>query len=245
MKTASYKFFLIVVFLLSGCKNDPNVLMVGTSADYPPFEFYQNYEVTGYEIDLVKEIGRRLNLNVQIKDMSFESIIAGIHSGRIDLAISNISTTPERAAMVDFTKPYYTIKTTILVLKDSDIHQVSDLGHKTVGAQFGTIFEATAQNDLMTLAKNLKVRSINRIPDLIQDFKNGRIDALILGKTEADKIQTVMPNLRAIAYETKQGAAAIALKKGSELTIKINKIIDELQNDGTMKTLMKKWKIDS
>ncbi len=83
-------------------------MVVGTAADYPPFEYYNNrYQLDGFDIGLIREIGKQLGVKVEIKDYAFDGLYNALQLGEIDVAIAAISDTPDRQQYVDFTSTYY------------------------------------------------------------------------------------------------------------------------------------------
>ena len=187
------KHFLVLLlcnFLFTACEEERpvNELYVGTSADYPPFEFYQDGKLIGFEMDLIRKIVKELQKECIIKDLPFDSLIGALQTKRIDMSISSFTSTPERLKKVDFSIPYYRSYEVMLVAKDSSIQSIDDLENKTVGVQSGSTHEITVKNDWMTKIKGLKMRSLSKIPDLLQDFKAGRLDAIIMGNSEASNV---------------------------------------------------------
>jgi polar amino acid transport system substrate-binding protein len=106
-------------------------IVVGTSADYPPFEYYDdNFRVDGFDIALMREIGQRLGLEVVIKDMAFDGLEEAVHLEQVDAAIAALSITPERAQYVGFSDIYYVTQDAILARGDEQaaINTPRDLG---------------------------------------------------------------------------------------------------------------------
>jgi polar amino acid transport system substrate-binding protein len=125
-------------FLFIGCKEPKpvNQLIVGTSADYPPFEFYQNGSITGFEIELVRKIAKELHKDCVINDLPFESLLGALQSKRLDIAASGFSETPERLQKVYFSIPYHESSTVMIVNKDSSIMRPEDLQEGMVAKSF-------------------------------------------------------------------------------------------------------------
>lgn len=230
---------------LSGCgekkQEDKETLIVVTSADYPPFEYLQDGKIVGFEIDLVKEIGKRLGKKIDVKDISFDGILGSLQSGRADMAIASIDATPERRRAVDFTKDYYNSTRMIVCSDQSSIKEVIDLTGVIVGVQTGSTHENFAKTELPKLVQNVQVKSLGKVPDLIQDIKASRISCLILGETEAASIVTAHPGLKSIKISDNTSGSAIALPKGSLLTEKVDKVLAEIMSDGTLQKLKEQW----
>lgn len=238
------KFFASLFLCLSlfGCKDKKeNHLTIATSADYPPFEFFKDGQIVGFEIDLIKAIAKELNYAATIKDMSFDTIIGALQSERIDLAISSITATPERKAKVDFTIPYHKSLSVMLVATTSTIEKNVHLSGKKVGVQMGSVYEKMIKDEWQPTIANITLRSLSKVPDLIQDFKSGRLDAIILGVMEGENIVKSHSGLKLVPLSQTETFNAIALPKNSPLTEPINKVIKKFEADGTLKKLQDKW----
>ena len=129
------------------------VLRVATSADYPPFSYQnQDYVIDGFDPALIRAIGEKLGVQVQITDYAFEGLSAVLDVGQADVAIAAISITPERASVVEFSNVYYVGKDGILARADSGIDRVDQIPHfsgKRVGVQKRSIYQAWAQKYLV------------------------------------------------------------------------------------------------
>lgn len=234
-------FVSLVALLLIGCKEDGSSIVVGTSADYPPYMFYKNGEIVGFEKEVMDAIARELKLQVSYKDLSFDSLIGGLQSKRIDLAISAITSTPERAKQVDFSKSYHHITTALVVAKNSKIKNIHDLKGTTVGVQSGSTHEKTVNEKWNKKEKIISVRSLAKVPDLVQDLKTKRIEAVVLGTTESHFIVKTYPEFKVIELPTVKESFSIAMPKGSSLLPKINSILEKWMKNGELKGMFKKW----
>lgn len=232
----------MVCLSLIACKEKKeNHLIVATSADYPPLEFFKDGEIVGMEIDLIHAIAKELNYSVTIKDMSFDAVIGALQTERVDLAISGISATPERKEKVDFAIPHHKTLSVMLVASNSSIQKPTDLTGKNVGAQMGSTYEKMIKDEWQPSISNLTLRSLSKIPDLIQDFKSGRLDALVLGISEAENIIKNHTNFKLVPLPQTEAVYAIALPKNSPLTEAINTVIKKFEADGTLKKIENKW----
>jgi ABC-type amino acid transport substrate-binding protein len=231
--------------LITACgekkKSDGHTIVVGTSPDYAPYEFFKDGEMTGFDIELMREVGRRLGKEVDFRDLSFDAIIGSLKSERIDAAISSITPIVERLKSVDFSDEYTESRNTVMLCRGtSTITTIEDLVNETIGVQSGSIHESYARN---TLNKDvtLTVKSLAKIPDLIQDMSAGRVSCLVLGPEEAREIVKSHSNLKIVDLPDTIPGFAIALPKGSSLTQAINKVLGEMKADGFLDKLKKKW----
>ena len=117
-----------------GENTSKRTLTVGTSADFPPFETIDTKgEIVGFDIDLVKEIGKELDAEIVLENTEFSGLVAAVQTGKIDLAISGMSVDKERAKKVNFSDPYYEAYQTLVVKSDSEgIKNMDELTGKIV-----------------------------------------------------------------------------------------------------------------
>ena len=167
--------------------SDGKVLKMATSADYAPFEYIDTEgtgDFTGLDIELAKVITARLGYELEIQDMDFGGLISALQNGQADFVMSAMSATDERRGSVDFSEIYYTSKHVVVSKTDSGIESVEDLKGKKVGVQMGSIQEEKGKELAEEIGFNLENR--NRIPELIQEIKAGRLDAAIIEDTVAE-----------------------------------------------------------
>ncbi|WP_461611395.1 transporter substrate-binding domain-containing protein [Cytobacillus kochii] len=226
----------------AGGDSDKKTLVMGTSADYPPFEYIdtaQGEEIIGIDADIAKAVTEKLGYNLEIKDMDFGGLIQALNSEQVDFVASAMSATDERKENVDFTEIYYTSKHMIISKEGSGIETAEDLEGKTVGVQLGSIQETKA-NDLAEEI-DMKVESRNRIPEIIQEIKAGRFEAAIIEDTVAQGFLEKEKDLGGVTIEDADGGYAIALPKGSELTEEFNKALQEMIDNGEIEDIITKW----
>ena len=100
--------------------------VVGTEASFPPFEYVEGGEFVGFDMDLIREIGKMYGFDVEIRDISFDSLIPSLMTGNIDIIAAGMTITEEREKVVDFTIPYYSADQSIMVIPTSEIGQNND-----------------------------------------------------------------------------------------------------------------------
>lgn len=234
------KIFLLS-FLLFACEKQKSkdTLIVGTSADNPPYEFIQNGEIVGLDIDIINAIGERLNKKVIIKNFDFNGLLAALVSENIDVVIAALSATPERQKYISFSDNYGKTKLSILYRLEDNIQNVDDLNNKIVGAQLGSSWEKTAQE--LAQKMNIKINSLSNNLMLVEELKSKVIDAVILEEFQSIKFKENNPNLASCTLEDLSSEFAIAMSKDSGLIKEINDAIDSLKKDGTLNKIMKKW----
>lgn len=216
------------------------VLTVGTNAEFPPFEYVDdNGEVDGFDVALVKAIGEKLGVEVQVENMEFDSLVSSIGS-KIDIAAAGMTVTDERKQSVDFTDSYYDAVQYVILPADSDIAAVEDLQDKAIGVQLGTTGDFIAEELTSNVAR------YNKAVDAVNDMINGRVDLVIIDKNPAlvfeSKFegQVVAVDGAQFGFETEE--YAMALPKGdTALADEINAALEELKADGTFDELVKTY----
>ena len=225
-------------------------LIVGTSADYPPFEAVDEAgNFIGFDMDLIREIGSRLGLNVEIKDMAFDVLIASVQEGKIDATIAAIQYTPERDEAVDFSVPYNFIFDSFVVAKDSDIviEQAADAAPYMVGVQTGTTHEAWILKNLVEpgLMSDDQLFRYERADQGALDLEAGRIDVLFINADPARELADTMDvEVALTTRETVQGGQSIAIPEGEfGLKAALDAVITQMHEEGYIKNLLAQWEI--
>jgi polar amino acid transport system substrate-binding protein len=221
-------------------------LIVGTSADYPPFESYNDkYQIDGFDIALINEVAKQLGVTVELNDFAFDGLGAAIQIGQIDAAISAISATPERMVVVNFSNVYYASTDAVLVKADSTLSaQTPNLLTRTrLGVQQNSVYEDYAQARLID-TELMPRRNLHVYQDMgqaINDLKAGRIEAVWLGLLPAEEFAKD-GSVKVAAQGLNQQLYAIAMKQGATaLQIKINEALTILQNNGTVARLAEQY----
>lgn len=223
-------------------------LIVGTSADYPPYESVDDKGAfVGFDMDLVREVAKRIGVEVEIKDMAFDSLIAALQQKKIDAVIAAMQGTPEREKKVDFSIIYHDIKDALLVKGDSDItlKSASDMAGHKVAVQTGTIQEKWARENLVKPGK-VKEEDLlvyERVDNAAMDLSAGRVDILFIISDPAKKLAEKMGlKIGLVTGETVGAGQCIAVPEGEKaLKAEIDKAIEAMKADGKLKELMDKW----
>lgn len=228
----------------AGTKESKEKLVMGTSADYPPFEYIDSAkgdDIIGFDVDIANYIADELGYEVEIKDMDFSGLITALSSERVDFVLAGMTPTEERKENVDFSEIYYTANHMIVSSADNKITSPEELEGKKVGVQLGSIQEDKA-NEIKDSGIGMEIITLNRIPELIQELKSGRYDAIIIEDTVAngylksndDITGENLPN-------TEEAGSAVAFPKDSKLTEEFNNVIKEMKKNGKMDELIEKW----
>ena len=226
---------VMAVAALAGCGSSDKLIM-GTNAAFPPFEYTTSQglvgEFDGIDVAIANKIAENVGKELQIEDMEFDGLVASVSTGKVDMVVAGMTATDEKKQSVDFSDPYY------VASDNTDITSAEDLKNdKTVGVVLGYTGDNIVTNDLQ-LAED-KVTRANRGIDIVQDVKNGKLDAVVIdsatGKALAEK-----NGLKIVedpqAFETEE--YAIAVKKGNtELLDKINETLSEMKASGEIEQL--------
>lgn len=222
-------------------------LIMATNAAFPPFEFTTSNglvgEYDGIDIAIAQKIAEKAGKTLKVSDMEFDGIIAAVSTGKVDMGIAGMTVTEERKNNVDFSDPYYVAEQVIVVPEDNtDITSAEDLKN---GKKVGVVIGYTADNivtDDLALDEGNIVRA-NRGIDVVQDVKNGRLDAVVIDSYTGKKLAEstglkVVEDTEAFASEE----YAVAVKKGNtELLEVINSTLAEMKESGEIEELAAKY----
>ncbi len=216
-------------------------LVLGTSPDYPPFEFLVSEggkgNVVGADIELAKKLAEKMGVELEIKTIDFDALIPALQSGKVDVVITGMSPTEERKKNIDFSDIYFQGKNGVIVKKgDAGKYKTEDdLKNVKLGVQKGSTQETYLKDTL----KVTGYKALTAVPDLVMDLKNGNVDAIVLNDkvaginaTKYDGVEIVKDIKMTSAGEDE--AMAIAVKKGDnkDLIELMNKVIKDLNASG-------------
>lgn len=244
MKFKSMLIVLLVGMLVLGMGTIAlaKTYIVGTSAGFPPFEYVEDGKIVGFDIDLIKAIGELKGFDVEVKDISFDSLIAALKTGNLDIIAAGMTITPEREKVVDFSIPYYSANQAVIVKEGSGKNLTALFGKNDVGVQTGTTGD-------LWVTENLKDKGIltGRVVHydtfvlVISDLINGNLDAVVLDTPVAKRFSELKP-VEIVAEIITGEQYGIAVKEGnSELLQMINEGIEELRASGKMDELLDKY----
>ncbi|WBL14851.1 basic amino acid ABC transporter substrate-binding protein [Sutcliffiella sp. NC1] len=237
---------VFAILLLTACGQgqgqgeETKKLLMGTSADFPPFETRDNKgEIVGFDIDLAKYIATELGYELEIQDMNFDGLVGALQANRVDFVASGMSATDTRKESVDFSDEYHRSGEMFVTLKDSELKGMADLEGKHIAVQLGTIQEEGAKK--LAEKINLEIKVLDKVPNMIQELKSGRVDGVYLDKAVG---QGYVKELDLAGFDDESEGTpgmAIAFPKGSELIEDFNRIIAEMQENGELAKLHQKW----
>lgn len=244
-------FLLVVLTACSGAsgsgssKDEKKTIVMGTSADYPPFESIDTAggnKIVGFDLDLAKYIADQLGYKLEVKNQDFNGLIAALNSNKVDFVMAGMVDTPEREKQVEFTKPYFNDYQVILT-KESGIKSVEDLKGKKVGVQLGTTQETLAVKMNKTIP--MSIQRWDKLNEMAEAMKAGKLDAIITvssvayGYTGKDKSLHQFKAL--VDGKAQADPISAAFPKGSKLTAQFDKVLDKAKKNGKLDELVDKW----
>lgn len=226
------------LFLLSGCANrNMNIsqyqkkgkIVLGTNAQIEPFSYYKDGVISGIDINIAKKVANKLNVELEIKDMSFESLKDNLLEKNIDFAIGGISNKNKNFAEMGLSESYYFTEQVMVVLKSGTISTVKDLKGKTIGIQKGRL----DMGDMENITKS-EVKEYNTGAAALLDLKNRKIDAVIFDKETAEIWVKDNPDIK-IADKIETEEYVVMVRDGeNEFKNIINEVIEEMKFNGEL-----------
>lgn len=213
-------------------------IIIGTDGTFPPFQYFADGKLTGFEIDIGNEIAKRLGVKPEWKPMAFDSLLAGLTQDRWDIVIASFTITEERAKAVQFTSPLYCTGG-VIVSNKPDIKTADDLNGKVVSAQTGSTYFLKATS----LPGIKQVRNFASDSDARNSMVAGRSDAWITDRFVAKLSIEKQPDRgMAIGDQLFTEKVASAVKnKNDSLASAYDKALEEMKADGTYEKISQKW----
>lgn len=217
---------LLILFFMCACKRNDNELIMVTEAGFAPYEYYENGEIVGVDIDIAKEIAKELNKKLVIKDIDFHSIINEVKTGKADLGAAGISYTDERAKEVAFSINYTTSKQVVIVKENSNFE---DISNKKIAVQLGSI----ADTFVTEKYKNATIVRQKKYLAAVEDLKANKVDCVVMDELPAKAILEKNEGLKILTKPLTNDSYGMIVKKGNdELLSTINKVLERLKTEG-------------
>ena len=213
-------------------------LVVGTSADYPPYEFHTEVDgkdtIVGFDMAIAQAIADKLGMELVWEQVDFDSIIPGIQAGRYDAGVAGISITADRLKNCDFSDPYFLANQVIVVNPGSAIQSKADLTGKTIAVQTGTTAETYCLDngyEILSFASNIDAQAA---------LTSGKADAWVVDNEVAVKMAGEQ-NLTVLDEAMTSEPYALAFAKGSDLVDQVNQALSQLLQDGTVEQIFQEY----
>ena len=221
---------LFIMILMCGCsKKDENQLVMVTEAGFAPYEYYENGEVVGVDVDIAREIAKYLGKTLVVKDIAFDSIINEVKTGKADFGAAGISYSENRAKNVDFSINYAVSKQVVIVNNNSSITNVNEIGNKKIAVQLGSI----ADTFVTERFKNANVVRQKKYLAAIEDLKTGKVDCVVMDELPAQEIVSKNEGIKILDGSLTNDSYGMVVKKGNkELLDAINVVLQKLKDEG-------------
>lgn len=224
---------------------DRGVMKVGVMGTYQPYNFLnENKEMDGFDVDIAKEVAKRLGVDAEFVSQEFSGMIAGLQAEKFDVVISQMTITDERKEQMDFSDPYITNNVKIIVQEDNDtITKLEDFKGKNIGVALGTNDETYLRTKVLPEVGDFTIRTYDDVVTTLKDLDAGRIEATINNMYALKPVVEKQGfKIKAVGEPIKSDRAGIATRKGNEDFIaELNRILDEMKADGTHAEIHKKW----
>ena len=221
---------IFIMILMCGCsKKDENQLVMVTEAGFAPYEYYENGEVVGVDVDIAREIAKYLGKTLVVKDIAFDSIINEVKTGKADFGVAGISYSDDRAKNVDFSINYAVSKQVVIVNNNSSITNVNEISNKKIAVQLGSI----ADTFVTEKYKSANVVRQKKYLAAIEDLKTGKVDCVVMDELPAKEIVSKNEGIKILDGSLTNDSYGMVVKKGNkELLDAINMVLQNLKDEG-------------
>jgi len=242
---------LISVGVLAACsKNDDaqsangsvtakkSVLTMATNAEFPPYEFHEGDAIVGIDAEIAGLIAEKLGMELEIKDVAFDTIIPGVQAGKYDMGMAGMTVTDERLKEVNFSDSYATGVQVVIIKEGSDIKSIDDLEGKKIGVQTSTTGDIYASGDY----GEENVTKYENGALAVQALLSGKVDCVIIDNEPAKNYVAANEGLTILETEYVTEDYAICFnKENTELQEKVNNALKELIADGSVQKIIDKY----
>ena len=219
---------------------EPAVLHMATEGTFPPYEYYDNGQLVGIDIEVAGAIAEKLGMKLETTDIAFDSIIPGVQAGKYDIGMAGVTVSEERLQQVNFSDSYATGVQVVIVKEGGKVQSLDDMADAIIGTQSGTTGFIYASGDF----GDDHVKSFTKTTDAVEALKNGQVDCVLLDNAPAEALVEANPDaglsILETAYTVEDYAIAIN-KENTDLQAKINAALAELVADGTLQSIIDKY----
>lgn len=231
---------LTVVFAFSACSKTETkeTLVMATNAEFPPYEYHDGDAIVGIDAEIAQAIADKLNMELKIEDVAFDSIIPGVQAGKYDMGMAGMTVTDERLKSVNFSTSYAKGVQVVIVKADSDIKSVDDVAGKKIGVQTSTTGDIYASDDF----GEENVTKYDNGAVAVQALVSGKVDCVIIDNEPAKSYVAANEGLKILETAYVEEDYAICFnKEDTELMNKVNAALEELIADGTVQKIVAKY----
>jgi ABC-type amino acid transport substrate-binding protein len=241
----SVALVLTIALVLTGCGGGGGgkQITVASNIAYRPFEFEKKGKPVGFDIDLMREIGKRADFTPKFQNVTFDGIIPALANNDLfDAGASAITITEAREKKVDFSDPYFDADQSLMVRSGSPIKSEDDIGDGIVGVQRGTTGARKAREFKQQGKITRDLRTFDDITEAFSALENRQIDAVINDLPVSDyREETGGGSLEVVQTIPTGEQYGIAFPQNSDLVEPVNKALEEIKNDGTYSRIYEKW----
>lgn len=241
-----FAVIILLLFYTISCKVTANAddvgpagkkLIVGCDATYPPFAFAKDGKIDGFDIDIAIEIARRMDREIEIKSIKWDSTYQIPEDLKFDMIISAIPIIKEKEGLIDFSSPYFVMEYMLITLSETDIKIKEDLKGKAIGI---------LKNEKNYLSEdyllNYKIESYDDIVTMFDNLRNKNIDGVLISLPIGVNLLVENKGIYSVLEVVKSNKEfGIVFTKGSALKEEVDKILEEIKEDGTYDDIYKKW----
>lgn len=230
---------LAMVACGGAAETEKEVLTMGTNAAFPPYEFVdENNNVAGIDAEIAAAVAEKLGMELEIKDMAFDSLITAVSTGSVDVVLAGMTVTPEREESVNFSESYATGIQVVIVKEDSAIATIDDLADKKIGVQTGTTGDIYCAGDY----GEENIARYDNGALAVAALQNDQVDCVVIDNEPAKAFVAANEGLKILdtEYITENYAAAFA-KENTELLEKFNTALAELKAEGKIDEIIAKY----
>ena len=216
-------------------------LVVGANIGNVPWEFQDaSGDFVGFEIDLVREIGRRLDREVEVVNIPFNGLFPAVQSGRIDIALSSITVTEKRLRSVSFAQPYYDSAQSLTVLARNPAASLEDMRDSVIGVDTGST------GDMWTTANQSQygfadIRRFEGLAPAMLDLQSGRIDGYISDIPSLEYFIRDKPFFKVVERIPTGERYSMMFARNNPLAAEVNDVISRLKQEGFVAALHETW----
>ena len=214
------------------------VMTSANTFSYPPFGFIENGQQVGFDVDLATEIARRMNVKLVYEQIDFRGIIAALTSKRVDLLITGMVYTEDRAKQIAYSEPYFNGGVAAAYRPNNPLKQPDDVIGKTIGVELGSAGDKFVRE---AYGNRVQIKTYDTVVFGLKDLENGRIDAFVGSIAPMRYIMRNTPSLKSTATWDNRIQAANTRLEDTDLLAEINKHIIGMKKDGAYDKLVVKW----
>jgi len=238
---------LAATVCLSACgpKTPVKHLVMGTSAEFPPFEMMggaDNSAVVGFDVEIARAIASRVDMPLQVEEMDFDKLLPALAAGEVDLVLAGLTITDARAQIVDFSDPYYTSTQVVLIRRGDPVPESkADLKDRKIGAQL----ETTSAEAALALAGKRNFREYVSGLKAVVGLMNSRVDFVLIDEQPAIHFQKAhAKDLQLVRLDFEEEHYGVAVQKGNAaLLAQVNAVLAKMVRDGRYEQWVERWMV--